>query len=237
MSESPQTKIQDEFLFNATSHLLEPLNKILNSCEKLIENADGISDDTKKQLPHEILNHGHHLLDLVNDIRDYAEIQTGRIILEKKPTDMGGLMKGVLDIASWLVESKHQLRIQQDIPASLPTLSIHEVRIRQVLINLIHNAVKFTDSGIIKISVEVSDDQITFQVKDTGIGIAKDKLGLVLAPFQTAFQNPADDRVGLGLGLPICKYLVEAHLGILWFESVEGEGSTFYFSLPIEQTR
>jgi signal transduction histidine kinase len=86
-----------------------------------------------------------------------------------------------------------------------------------------------------QISVEQNDHQMTFQVNDPGIGIAKDKSALVFAPFQTALSDPADDRVGLGLGLPICKYLVEAHHGNLWFESAEGQGSTFYFSLPIEQ--
>lgn len=235
MSDSPRIEIYDEFLFNSTTHLLKPLNKILNSCEKLIKNAEGGSDDTQKQLPGEILNHGHQLLDLLNDIRDYAEIQTSRIIIEKKSTDMAMMMKGILDIASWLVKNKPKLHIEQNIPTFLPNLSIHDVRIRQVLINLIHNAVKFSDSGVVEISVEFSDNQATFQVKDTGIGIAKDRFALVFTPFQTAIQDKTDGRIGLGLGLPICKYMVEAHNGHLWFESIEGKGSTFYFSLPIEQ--
>jgi signal transduction histidine kinase len=236
MTESPQTQVYDEFLFNSTSQLLKPLNEILKSCEELIKSTNGTSDDTQKQLSHQIQNQGRHLLDLVNDIRDYAEIQTGRIIIEKMPTDLSILMKGVLDVASWLTKNKPQLHVEQDIPASLPHLSIHALRIQQVLINLIHNAVKFTDAGIIKISVQLSDNQITFHVKDTGIGIAKDKFALVFAPFQTALQDTTDGRIGLGLGLPICKYMVEAHGGNLWFESTEGKGSTFYFSLPVEQT-
>jgi two-component system, sensor histidine kinase ChiS len=235
VSESSQTELYAEFLFNATSRLLKPLNEILASCEKSIANADGISDITQAQLPREILNHGHCLLDLVNDMRDYAEIQTGRIVLEKKATDMGMLMKGVLDVASWLISDKPQLHLQQDIPASLPHLSIQDTRIRQVLINLIHNAVKFTDSGSVEISVALSDNQITFQIKDTGIGIAKDRLALVFAPFQTALNDPTDSRIGLGLGLPICKYLVEAHNGNIWFKSTERKGSTFCFSLPVKQ--
>jgi len=235
MSESAQIEIYDEFLFSSTTHLLKPLNEILNSCEQLIKNTEGISDDTQKHISYEIQNHGHQLLDLLNDIRDYAEIQTGRIVIEKKSTDMSLLMKEILDIASWLVKNKPQLHIQQNIPASLPNLSIHDLRIRQVLINLIHNAVKFSNTGIVEISVELRDNQAIFKVKDTGIGITKDKFALVFAPFQTAIQDKTDNRVGLGLGLPICKYMVEAHNGHLWFESTEGEGSSFYFSLPVEQ--
>jgi len=236
VSDSPQTEIYDEFLFNATSQLMKPLNEILNSCQELNKSVDETSGDLQKQLSHKIQNHGQRLMDLVNDIRDYAEIQTGRIIIDKEPTDLAVLMKGVLDVAAWLIKNRPQLHIQQDIPASLPLLSIQDARIQQVLINLIHNAVKFTESGIIEISVELGDNRVTFQVKDTGIGIAKDKFALVLAPFQTALQDATDGRIGLGLGLPICKYLVEAHNGNLWFESTEGKGSSFYFSLPVEQT-
>lgn len=237
MPESQETKIYDEFLFNSTTHLLKPLGEILNSCEKLVKSVEGVPDDTQKQLSHQILHHGHQLVDLVNDIRDYAEIQTGRIVIEKASTDMDLLVKDVLDIASWLVKNKPQLHIQQNIPESLPNLSIHALRIRQVLINLIHNAVKFSDSGIVEIAVELGDKQVTFQVKDTGIGISKDKFALVFAPFQTALQDKTDSRIGLGLGLPICKYMVEVHNGHLCFESTEGKGSTFYFSLPVEQTK
>ncbi len=237
MSETSQTKTYDEFLFNATTHLTKPLHGILSSCDELGKSLAEGADDTRKQLSRQIMNDGHRLLDLVNDIRDYAEMQTGRIVIEKKPTDMALLLKGVLDVAAWLVKNKPEVRMEQDIPASLPQLIIHDMRIQQVLINLVHNAVKFTNSGTIKISVEVSDNRMTFQVRDTGTGIAEDKFALVLAPFQTAFPDPADARVGLGLGLPICKYMVEAHQGEIGFESTEGKGSTFYFSLPLEQTQ
>ena len=235
VSESPEIKRYDEFLFNTTSQLLKPVIEIINSCDELANNTNEISDNAKEQLSNEIRKQGHRLLDLVNDIRDYAETQTGRTVIEKNSTDLGILMKGVLDVAIWLTKDSPQLHIQQDFPVSLPHLSIHDIRIQQVLINLIHNAVKFTDSGIVKISITLNDNEIIFQVQDTGIGIAKDKFPLVFAPFQTALPDPTDSRIGLGLGLPISKYMVEAHNGNLWFESTEGQGSTFYFSIPIQQ--
>jgi len=237
MSETAQTQPYDEFLFNATSHLLKPLSEILASCDELSKNADENLDGMQKQLSRSISGNGHRMLDLLNDIRDYAEIQTGRILIEKSPTDMTILIKGVLDVAVWLTKNKPQISIQHDIPTSLPELSVQEMRIQQVLINLIHNAVKFTDAGVIKISVALNDHEIIFQVKDSGIGIAPEKFGLIFAPFQTALADTVDARAGLGLGLPICKYIVKAHHGQIGFESMEGVGSTFSFSLPLEQTQ
>jgi two-component system, sensor histidine kinase ChiS len=231
-----ETAIYDEFLFNTTTQLLKPLEGILTSCEEWTNRMDETADDTQKQLTRDIRMHGHHMLDLINDIRDYAESQTGRIIIDKKPADLGGLMNGVLEAAAYLVKNKPQVRIQPDIPASLPYLSIQPMRIHQVFLNLLHNAVKFTEAGTIQISVDVRDHEVIFQVKDTGIGIAKEGAALVLAPFQTALPESGDARVGLGLGLPICQYVVEAHQGKLWFESTEGKGATFSFSLPIEPT-
>lgn len=237
MPEIVQTQPYDEFLFNATSHLLKPLTEILTSCDELSKNADENLDGIQKQLSRNISTHGHRMLDLLNDIRDYAEIQTGRILIEKSPTDMTILIKGVLDVAVWLAKNKPQVSIQHHIPTSLPELTVQEMRIQQVLINLIHNAVKFTDAGIIKISVVLNDHNITFHVEDSGIGIAQEKFGMIFAPFQTALPNATDPRVGLGLGLPISKYMVEAHHGQIGFESAEGQGSTFSFSLPLEQTQ
>lgn len=232
MIQTLQNKDYEEFLFTATTHLLKPLNELLNTGGELMKLDNGAAGDAQKKLSGEILTRGHQLLDLINDIRDYAEIQTNRLILEKKPTDLNVLMKDVLNVAAWLVKSKPQLSLQQEISASLPTLSIHDMRIQQVLINLIHNAVKFCDAGVIKISVEPGDDQINFRVSDNGSGIAADKFALVFAPFHTALNKAADGRSGLGLGLPISKYIVEAHDGRIWFESIEGQGSTFSFSLP-----
>src|SRR5688572_20963627 len=169
MSETSQTKTYDEFLFNATTHLTKPLHGILSCCDELGKSLAEGANETQKQLSRQIMNDGHRLLDLVNDIRDYAEIQTGRIVIEKKPTDVALLLKGVLDVAAWLTKNKPDLRIEQDIPASLPQLTIHDMRVQQVLINLVHNAVKFTDSGTIVVAVEHTfDNQLTFRVVDTG---------------------------------------------------------------------
>jgi signal transduction histidine kinase len=237
VTESIRSDIYDEFLFNTTSHLLKPLNEILASSIELLRDEELLGDKQKQHLLR-MQSKGYRLLELVNDVRDYAEIQTGRIIIEKQPTDLVELLENTLGIVrQWLAKDKPQIRLEKDIPNTLPEISIHGVRIQQVIFNIAHNAMKFTEKGFIRVSAIHKDNQVIIQVEDTGIGIAPDKSKLVFEPFQTAYQDKTDSRVGLGLGLPISKYVVEVHAGKIWFESKEGEGSSFYFSLPVEQTR
>lgn len=228
----PGTDLQnqyDEFLFRITTHLLMPVNQILENCQKLRQETD-----ENKDINH-IQQQGFELLNLINDIRDYAESQTGRIVLNNNPTDLNGLVRRALEIGEWLVKEKPAVELKEGQIDDLPEAVVQSERILQILLNLIHNAVKFTDSGFISVSATYDGRSVAFHVEDTGVGILAEKQHLVFAPFETAFLDERDSRVGLGLGLPICKYLADQYQGEITFVSEIGRGTKFLFSLPVVQ--
>ena len=223
---SVQNKQYDEFLFRVTGYLLEPINKILETSNDLMKEEE----NPNAQI---IQNERYLLLNLVNDIRDYAEMQTGRTVLEIKLTDLNELLSGVVEIAETMLKSKLEVEFQKGGMGDLPKAKVQAVRVQQILLNLVHNAVKFTDQGHICLSVSKENGAIVFEVEDSGVGIPKEEQRHVFAPFETALQEPDDQRVGLRLGLPISKYIAESYGGRIWFESEEEKGTKFYFSLPI----
>ncbi|MBL6983357.1 MAG: PAS domain-containing sensor histidine kinase, partial [Anaerolineales bacterium] len=130
---------------------------------------------------------------------------------------------------------RSKLTISLDCPKKLPRVRVDKPRLGQVLMNLLHNAIKFTpSSGSIILSAQAQDDVILFYVQDTGRGIPADDLPRVFERFYKI--DPARSTGGTGLGLAVARHLVEAHGGKIWVESVEGEGSTFYFTIPILQS-
>jgi CheY-like chemotaxis protein len=127
----------------------------------------------------------------------------------------------------------HQVRLEVKIPSDLPTLNIDRTRIRQVLLNLLNNARRFTEEGVVRLEVKLADGEVVIRVSDTGPGIPADKLPSIFKEFYQVDRSLRRSHGGTGLGLAICKRFVEAHRGNIWVESQEGAGSTFYFTLPI----
>ncbi|HNT77797.1 MAG TPA: HAMP domain-containing sensor histidine kinase [Anaerolineae bacterium] len=227
MTHAISKKPYDEFLYNVSGRLRKPIHTILETCTELLEAE---SENPKVQA---IQTEGYQLLDLVNDIRDYAESQTGRMVLETGPIDLNAVVARVIEFAGWMVKSKPDVAFQKGRVDDLPAAQVQEARIQQVLLNLIHNALKFTDRGTLRLSAIRDGGEVTFEVADTGIGIPADRAACVFTPFETALPALDEERVGLGLGLPISKSIVESYGGRLWFESEEGKGSKFSFSLPV----
>ncbi|MBL8078892.1 MAG: HAMP domain-containing histidine kinase [Anaerolineales bacterium] len=169
----------------------------------------------------------------VNDFLDYAHTVTDTMELTLEDVDIYAMLDSVLTIADQLAESKGGIVVEEEIPENLPTIEADPMRLSQVLLNYLHNAIKFTDKGTITVRVTREPDKIVFEVEDTGIGIAEADQELVFEPFETILEDKEDPRLGFGLGLKIAEHIVDLHDGETWFESEAGRGSSFFFTVPL----
>ena len=225
-------KLKDEFLANTSHELRTPLNGIIGLAESLLDGATGpLKDGTRKNLAM-IVASGKRLASLVNDILDFAKLKNRTFELKTKPLDMHALADVVLTLSQSLVGHK-SLRLINDTPPDLPLVQADENRVQQILLNLVGNAVKFTDSGTVTVTAEVRVDQLAITVADTGIGILEDKFGRIFESFEQADGSVTREYGGTGLGLTVSKQLVELHGGAIQVSSKVGQGSRFTFTLPL----
>ncbi|HEY1017047.1 MAG TPA: ATP-binding protein, partial [Herpetosiphonaceae bacterium] len=224
-------QMKSRFLANMSHELRTPLNAIINFTAFL--ERFGEFNERQHELKDRVLANSEHLLGLINDILDLSKIESGRMELIYEPTDLRPILHSVMATAAGLTKDKG-LELISELPQELPHVQIDKVRIRQVVLNLISNAVKFTEEGTITLSADVVDDKtLRVAVRDTGIGIAPENQHLVFEEFQQVGHIMNRTQQGTGLGLPISKRLVEMHGGQLTMESVPGQGSIFAFTLPI----
>ncbi len=224
-------QMKSRFLANMSHELRTPLNAIINFTAFL----DRYGDFSERQfdLQKRVLHNADHLLGLINDILDLSKIEAGRMELLYDATELHPLIEGVMTTAIGLTRDKG-LELILDAPEDLPLVVIDKVRIRQVLLNLLSNAAKFTEHGSITLAVAQPDAQtIQIAVKDTGVGIAPENQERIFEEFQQVQNSAVPQYQGTGLGLPISKRLVEMHGGRMWLESAVGQGSTFFFTLPL----
>jgi len=219
------------------SHELRtPLNSILGFTDVMLEGIDGDLTENMDNDLRLIHKNGQHLLHLINDVLDMAKIEAGKMNLTVERFKVHDLLDEVFQISSSLAaEKKLSLLIEADSDRTAE-ITADRTRIRQVMLNLVSNAVKFTDQGGVSIRTAQKDGKVLIRVSDTGLGIPKEKLGLVFQEF-TQVDTSATRKVGgTGLGLPISLSLVKMHGGRLWAEStgVPGQGSTFFVELPVE---
>jgi signal transduction histidine kinase/ActR/RegA family two-component response regulator len=231
------TRLKDEFLANMSHELRTPLNAILGMTEALIEKVFGEINQQQQQFLEIIDRSANHLLSLINDILDLAKIESGQIKVERQPVTIATLCQSSLAFIKQPAYKK-RIQLQTKIPENLPLLYADERRIRQVLINLLNNAVKFTPEGG-KITLEVSQlsdtdnlSYIRLAVIDTGIGISPDNIKKLFQPFFQIDSALNRQYEGTGLGLPLVKNIVDLHDGKVSIISKEGEGSTFMIDLP-----
>lgn len=224
-------KLKDEFLANTSHELRTPLNGIIGLAESL---RDGVAGDVSPKMKYHlslIADSGKRLASLVNDILDFSQLKNKGITLNKKSIDMRVLVDVVFTLSKPLVADKDVI-FANNIPKHLPSAYADEDRVMQILHNLIGNAIKFTDRGVISASASVVNDFLQIEVGDTGTGIPADRINDIFESF-TQLEGGIDRaQGGAGLGLSVTKQLVELHGGSIRVESVLGIGSTFYFSLP-----
>ncbi|HPS31264.1 MAG TPA: PAS domain S-box protein [bacterium] len=229
-------RTKSDFLANMSHELRTPLNAIIGFSEVLYDETFGSLNKKQKDYMNDVLTSGRHLLSLVNEILDISKVESGKMILEKTSFSLNQLLEQSLVLIREK-SFKHDLHVSLEITDEINDISADERKIKQVIYNLLANAVKFTpDGGKICIKARKNNDQIEISVHDTGIGIAKDDLDKIFQRFSQIGDIYTKKPNGTGLGLALSKSLVELHGGKIWVES-EGpdKGSTFLFSLPIKQ--
>ncbi|HHB93223.1 MAG TPA: EAL domain-containing protein, partial [Thioploca sp.] len=230
-------RIKDEFLANTSHELRTPLNGIIGIAESLIDGATGeLSKQTNVNLSM-IVSSGLRLLNLVNDILDFSKLKKQEFDLQRKAVDIRTITEVVLALSQPLIGNK-QVQLSNKIPAHLPPINADENRLQQILYNLVGNAIKFTDIGIIKVSAEIVENiKLVISVSDTGIGIPEEKLERIFEAFEQADGSTARIYGGTGLGLAVTQQLVYLHDGQMTVKSEVGIGSIFSFSLPISKEK
>ncbi len=226
-------RLKDEFLANTSHELRTPLNGIIGITESMLEGATGqLAPDQVYNLSL-VSSSGRRLANLVNDILDFSKLKHQELQLDIRPIDIREVVNIVLTLCKPLVARK-PLLLKNNISTDLPLVAADENRLQQIMHNLIGNAIKFTESGVIMVESEVSSPKLlTITVSDTGIGIPEDKLGVIFESFQQVDASMTRVYSGTGLGLSVTKRLVELHKGTIWVQSTLGQGSQFKFTLPI----
>lgn len=226
-------QMKSQFLATMSHELRTPLNSIINFTRILSSGARGSVNEGQVDYLNRVCASGEHLLGLINDILDLSKIEVGRMELYKEPCQIDELARHVIDTATGLIKEK-PIELRQSITPGIPAVMADRTRIRQVMLNLLSNAAKFTDAGTITLGISRADNQVVVSVTDTGIGIAPEHLDTIFEEFRQVDGESNRRYGGTGLGLAICQRLVELHGGWIWVESTLGGGSTFFFSLPIE---
>lgn len=230
-------RLKSSFLANMSHELRTPLNSILGFSDVMLEGIDGPLTEYMENDLRLIQKNGQHLLSLINDVLDMAKIESGRMNLHPERFKVHDMLEHVISITSTLANAKNlALYIDPDSEKELEILA-DNTRLNQVMINLVNNAIKFTETGQISLHARALDsDKILITVTDTGIGIPADHLEKIFQEFSQVDTSTTRKVGGTGLGLPISRRLVEMHGGRLWAESagIPGQGSTFYVELPIE---
>ncbi len=219
-------KLKAAFLANMSHEIRTPMNAIIGFADVL---KSLTFDKKQKQFLNIISNSGNHLLKLINNIVDISKIQAEGLTLSHSNFNIYELIE---EIVNELQILKQNVAIKINIPDKELIIYADKTRIKQVFINLLNNAIKFTENGEIKIGYELSSEKIIFFVKDTGVGISKKELNKIFIKFTQVGNNKNKINEGAGLGLTISKSIIEAHDGKIWVKSELNIGSTFYFSLP-----
>ncbi|MGA9496567.1 MAG: ATP-binding protein [Terriglobales bacterium] len=226
------TQAKSDFLATMSHEIRTPMNAILGMADVLAETS---LTTEQRQCVDIFQRAASNLLDLLNDVLDTSKIEAGQLVLETSPFELCDVVAQVVELAGIRAAEKG-LKIEHEIMPQVPAwLSGDRVRLRQVLTNLLGNSTKFTDKGRLALRVTPNPDgggpgSLLFAVSDTGIGIPKEQIARIFESFAQADSSTTRKYGGTGLGLTICKKLIEAMGGRIWVESTVGIGSTFYFT-------
>ena len=231
-----KTEEKSKFLARMSHEIRTPMNGILGMSDLLQQRLE---DDTNKHYIDTIYSSAEALQRVINDILDYSKIEAGKLILNNSmPVDLHKLLKELNNMFELELKKKSLALIISYSPELPQHFLADQHRLRQVLVNLISNAIKYTEQGEIKLSItanhEQESPQLVFTIEDSGIGISKSDLSHLFMPFEQTENNNLGRESSTGLGLAMCKELVQLIGGDIHVHSEENKGSTFYFTLPLQ---
>jgi signal transduction histidine kinase/ActR/RegA family two-component response regulator len=223
---------KSEFLASMSHELRTPLNAVIGFSEVLLERMFGDLNERQDEYLRDILASGRHLLELLNDVLDLSKVEAGAMELALAPVDVGTVVEQCVGFMRERATSKN-LQLTADVTPGIGPVNADDLRLKQILLNLLSNAVKFTPSGgSVEVTVRRDGAEVVVRVVDTGVGIPAADRERIFDSFQQAGRSAA--RVeGTGLGLTLCKRIVELHGGQIEVDSIEGSGSTFSVRLPL----
>ncbi len=227
-------QLKSEFLASMSHELRTPLNSIIGFADVLLEGLDGELNERMEQDVKLIRNSGAHLRELIGDILDMSKIEAGRMELRYEMFDIRDLVNDIVATAMPLAQEKN-LELFAQIADDVEMIEADRTRIRQIMWNITGNAIKFTEKGSVTLSLETRDTSLLVGIHDTGIGIRPEDIPIVFEQFRQIDGSLNRRAGGTGLGMPITKNLVELHGGKIWIESGLGQGTTFWFTIPLAQ--
>jgi signal transduction histidine kinase len=227
-----ESQHKSQFLANMSHELRTPLNAILGYTELMADGAYGEPSEKMLGILKRLEANGRHLLGLINDVLDLSKIEAGQLVLELSDYCIRDIAQTVRSTLEPLASDK-KLAFKLELAPDLPPGHGDGRRLTQVLINLVGNAIKFTDAGEVAIKAEANNGSFHVSVRDTGPGISAADQAKLFQEFQQADNAITRKKGGTGLGLAISKRIIEMHGGRIWVESQVGQGSTFTFALPV----
>ena len=224
---------KSQFLANMSHELRTPLNAILGYTELILDDIYGETPAKMRGVLERVQRNGKHLLGLINDVLDLSKIEAGQLTLSLADYSVKEVVHSVFSAVESLATEK-KLALKVELPSELPTCRGDERRLTQVLLNLVGNAIKFTDRGEVAIKAAASNGAYTLSVRDTGPGIDRADQAKIFEEFQQADSSATKKKGGTGLGLSIARRIIELHGGKIWVESAIGQGATFFVTVPVE---
>ena len=225
-------RLKSEFLANVSHELRTPMNAIIGYSKLMLDGLDGELNAQQEADLGRVTTAADNLLGLINGLLDLSKIEAGRMELTVEEVDIRPIVEDVVALVHPQSDAK-EIEVRAKIPTEVPTILADRARFRQVLVNLVSNAVKFTDKGAVILSATTGDGWVTVSVSDTGIGISPDAQAYIFDEFRQADASTTRRYGGTGLGLAISKRLVALHGGRIWVESGVDGGSVFSFTMPV----
>ncbi|MBI2067054.1 MAG: HAMP domain-containing protein [Deltaproteobacteria bacterium] len=224
-------QLKNEFLANVSHEIRTPLHAIIGFSEGMVGGEGGLLNEEQKKYLKMILESGKTLNSLVGQLLDFSQIKAGKMVIHPEAFPIRRILEAVLPVVREIL-GKKPVQLVNHVPEDLPWVMADEARVRQIFLNLLENAVKFTKEGTVEVLACPKGKWVQFTVKDTGIGMEQETIQFIFDEFRQGDGSTRREYGGTGLGLSIVKQLVTLHGGEIWVETMKGKGSSFHFTLP-----